>query len=104
MNRVVTLVLIIAGARALLLGTVVGDGRRASRRCEHYVAALRGPSSMSPFRKETAWAWRKLEWECVFTGTRTGRVQRIDIDIDDARQASGKPGAAPTTSLIAPAN
>jgi len=35
---------------------------------------------MEPFRKETAWAWRKLEWECVFTGMRTGRVQRIDID------------------------
>jgi len=35
MNRVVTLVLIIAGALALLLGTVVWDERRASRRCEH---------------------------------------------------------------------
>ena len=80
MNRVVTLVLIIAGARALLLGTVVWDERRAWRRCEHYVAALFPPANLEPFRKETAWAWRKLEWECVFTGTRTGRVQRIDID------------------------
>jgi len=80
MNRVVTLVLIIAGALALLLGTVVGDERRASRRCEHYIAALRPPGSLGPFRKETAWAWRKLEWECVFTFTRTGQVQRIDID------------------------
>jgi hypothetical protein len=80
MHRALTLALIIAGALALLLGTVVWDERRASRRCEDYIAALVPPGNLETFRKETAWAWRKLEWECVFTGTRTGRVQRIDID------------------------
>jgi len=80
MNRVVTLVLIHRGGARLVAWNRRVDERRASRRCEHYVAALKVPSSMSPFRKETAWAWRKLEWERVFTFTRTGQVQRIDID------------------------
>jgi len=82
-HRALRLALITAGALALLLGAVVWEGRRAPRACDHYIAALHPTGSMEPFRKETEWAWRKLEWECVFTGTRTGRVQRIDID--DAR-------------------
>lgn len=80
MHRLSRLALIIAGALALLLGTVVWDERRASRACDDYIAAIYPPGNLEPFRKETEWAWRKLEWECVFTGTRTGRVSRIDID------------------------
>ena len=44
---------------------------------------LRGPPrNLEPFRKEAEWTWRKLEWECVVTGIRTGRVL-LRIDIDD---------------------
>ena len=80
MHRVFSLALIVAGVLSLLLGTLIWDKQRASRACEDYMAALAPPGNLEQFRQETAWAWRKLEWECVFTGRRTGRVQRIDID------------------------
>ena len=80
MHRALTLALLIAGVLALSVGAVVWEGRRAPGACDAYLASLHVSPNLGDFRLETEWAWRKLEWECVFTFTRTGLVQRVDID------------------------
>lgn len=77
MHRRFTLVFVTAGVLALLFGTVVWDGQRARRGCAGYPASLTGNGARHVAHTETAWAWLKLEWECVVT-TRTGRVFRVD--------------------------
>ncbi len=79
--------LAVTGALALVLGAVVYDERQASHACDEYLAYILAgfipTPNIGPWRTATEWEWRKLEWECVYTSTRTGRVHRIDID--DAR-------------------
>ena len=74
------------GGLALVLGAVVYDEREASRVCREFGMVHLRPyptPNLSPVDTATEWKWRKVEWECVYTSTRTGRVRRIDID--DAR-------------------
>lgn len=82
MRRVWRPVLAVTGALALAIGAVVYDERGASRACDDFIAAIYpAPNvNVSPVLVSTEWKWRTLEWECVYTRTRTGRVEHVDID------------------------
>ena len=68
---------VLLGAAVFL---AVPEGHRSLDDCVSY----HGLVPTTPSTITTDWAWRRLEWECVYTDHRTGRQVRVDID--DARR------------------